>query len=84
MKDGLETLVPGIEFAALKDIEYKEFVRKVLEANPTRILTLPDMQLIWDTIVHNVFAFECSCVKETKANEVIIHNFRCSTSRTHD
>lgn len=84
VKDGLETLAPGIEFAALKDIKYKEFVRKIPEANPTRILTLPEMQLIWDATVHNVFAFECSCVKEAKANEILFHNFRWSTSRTGD
>ncbi|CAD6586123.1 MAG: hypothetical protein ASARMPREDX12_002277 [Alectoria sarmentosa] len=73
-KDGLETLVPGIEFAALEDIEYSTFVRGVLEANSKKIITLREMQLLWNAMVHNIFRFECRCVKEAKVNEVLVPN----------
>ncbi len=73
MKDGIETLVPGVDFAALKDVKYRTFARGVLEANRTRTITLPEMQLLWDALVYRVFRFECDCAKEGKANEVLIH-----------
>lgn len=82
VKDGLETLVPGVDFAALKDIEYQPFVRGVLEANPKNTITLSEMQLLWIALVHNVFKFECRCVKEAKANEVLIRNFNGHVSHT--
>ena len=80
MKDGIETMVPGVDFTALKDIEYRTLVRGVLEANPTRILTLPEMQLIWDTVVYKVYRFECGCVKEAKVNEVLFLSFNGQTT----
>ena len=72
MKDDVEILIPGIDFARLTDLRYQDFVREVLQANPTRMIALPEMQLLWDTIVYKVFRFECSCVKEMKGNEVFI------------
>lgn len=70
IKDGVETLVPGVDFSPLKDIEYRILVRGVLEANPTRSITLPEMQLIWDAIIYKVYRFECGCAKESKIIEV--------------
>ena len=80
VRHGLETLVPGIDFAALKDIGYRQFVRGVLEANPTRTITLPEMQLIWDAVVYKIYRFECGCAKEAKVNEVLIWIFSVQTT----
>lgn len=76
VKDGIETLLPGVDYVALKSIKYRAFVRSVLEANPARFITLAEMQLLWDATVHKVFRFECACAKESKANEVRIRTFR--------
>ena len=70
VKDGMETLVPNVDYVALRDIEYRTFVRAVLEANFPRQITLQEMQLIWDTLVYKILRFECACVKEGKAGEV--------------
>ena len=70
VKDEIETLVPGVDFAALKDVKYRTFVRPVLEANHPRMIMLAEMQLIWDALVYKLFRFECACTKESKANEV--------------
>lgn len=69
-KNGIEIVAPNVNLSALKHLEYRTFVREVLEANKSKIITLPDMQLLWDTIVYEMFGFECSCVKESRANDV--------------
>ena len=77
-KDEIETLVPGVDFNALKNIKYRTFVRAVLEASHPRMITLAEMQLIWDALVYKLFRFECACTKESKANEVrypYLHKF---------
>ena len=68
----METLLPNVDYVALRDINYRTFVRAVLEANSPRQITLQEMQLIWDTLVYKVFRFECACAKEGKANEVFL------------
>lgn len=83
VKDGLETLVPDIEFTSLKDVKYRPIVRGVLEANPTRTVTLPEMQLIWDAIVYKIYRFECGCAKEAKSIEVI-HPYSLARHRISD
>lgn len=75
-KDGIETLLPGVDYTALKSIKYRAFGRSVLEANLARSITLAEMQLLWDATVHKVFRFECACAKESKANEVLIRDIR--------
>ena len=70
VKGGIETLLPNVDHDALRDINYRTFVRAVLEANSPRQITLQEMQLIWDALVYKVFGFECACAKERKANEV--------------
>ena len=77
-KHGIETILPGVDYASLKDITYRKFVRDILEANfPTRV-SLSDMQLIWDALVNVIFGFECSCLKERKASEVGTHEVKGS------
>ena len=63
-KDGVETLVPGVDFVALEDISYHTIARRVLEANRPRIIRLAEMQLIWDAVGHLLIRFECSYLKE--------------------
>ena len=82
LKDGIETLLPGMDYAPLRSIKYRAFSRAVLEANQARNITLAEMQLLWDAMVHKVFRFECACAKESKANEVLAPNFRDSISFT--
>ena len=74
VRNGIETLIPGVDHAALKDIQYRTFVRAVLEANWPRTITLTKMQLIWIALVYKLFRFECACAKESKANEVILRD----------
>lgn len=45
-KGGVDTPVPGVDFAALEDVRYRSIVWRVLQTNPTRVITLPEMQLI--------------------------------------
>ena len=71
-RNGTETWIPNVDFIALKDVKYRCFVRDILEANPTRPIALPEMQLLWDAVVYTIFRFECSCAKEAKLNEVLI------------
>ncbi|KAM0799936.1 hypothetical protein BDR22DRAFT_909223 [Usnea florida] len=68
-KDSIETVIPAVGFFALKDVNYRNLVRNILEANPTRQIALPEMQLLWDAVVYTIFRFECSCAKEAKLNE---------------
>lgn len=72
VKGGIETLLPNVDYVALRDIKYRTFVRAVLEANLPRQITLQEMQLIWDTLVYKVFRLECAYAKEGKANEVVL------------
>ena len=69
----METLLPNVDYVALRDVNYRTFVRAVLEANSPRQITLQEMQLIWDALVYKVFRFECACAKECKANEVSLY-----------
>ena len=79
----METLLPNVDYVALRDINYRNFVRAVLEANSPRQITLQEMQLIWDTLVYKVFRFECACAKEGKASEVFLsRRLNCFLSLT--
>lgn len=44
-RDGIETLIPGVDFVALKDVQYRTLVRRVLDANPAKAITLAEMQI---------------------------------------
>ena len=84
VKGGIETLLPNVDYVALRDINYRTFARAVLEANSPRQIALQEMQLIWDTLVYNVFRFECDCAKEGKANEVrLCRLLNCFSSQTN-
>ena len=76
----METVIPGVDLVTLKDVNYRFLVRNILEANPTRQIALPEMQLLWDAVIYTIFSFECSCAKEAKLNEVLIQNLepRCT------
>ena len=74
-------MIPGVDLIALKEVNYRSLVRGILEANPTRQIELPEMQLLWDAVVYTIFRFECSCAKEAKLNEVLIQNYKPLSTR---
>ena len=65
-----EILVPLIGLRALQHVRYRSLVPLILEANRDEDISFADMQLLWDTIVHQVYYFVCACEKEAKAMEV--------------
>lgn len=83
VKNGREILLPGIDFTRLTNVKYRTLVRQILEANQGSQITLPEMQLLWDAVVHKLFGFECACVKEAKANEVNTHDLKDLTDCTN-
>ena len=63
-------MISQIGLRALESVQYKTLVPSILQANPDREITYPDMQLLWDAIIHKAYYFVCACERETKEIEI--------------
>lgn len=65
-----EFLVPRISFLALQQVNYVDFVKRVLQANPRRHISRFTMRELWVVIVTKTYHFEDTVDKELKIGEV--------------
>lgn len=65
-----EILVPRISLLALQQVNYLDFVKSILQANPSRIISRFTMEELWVAVVTKIFHFENALAKELKIGEV--------------
>ena len=65
-----EILVPRILLLALQQLNYLDFVKSVLQANPLITISRLTMHEIWATVITRIYHFEDPLDKELKIVEV--------------
>lgn len=71
MDHGLkQILVPRIMLLALQQLNYLDFVKSVLQANPLIIISRFTMEELWVAVVTKIYHFEDALDKELKIGEV--------------
>lgn len=63
-------VVPRISLLALQQVDYVEFVKSVLQANPLKTMSRFTMQELWVGVVTGIYHFEDTVEKELKIGEV--------------
>ena len=71
-----EITVPSIQVIPLHQLSYLKIVRKIIDANPTKMFTRLLLQEIWEAILDNVYAYENKGydLREEKKTEVRIRS----------
>ena len=65
-----EFLVPRISLLALEQLNFLDFAKSVLQANPRKTISRFTMQELWVTVVTKIYHFEDTLDKELKIGEV--------------
>lgn len=65
-----EYVIPRISLLALQQVNYMDFVKSVLQANPLKNISRFTMQELWVAVVTKVYHFEDTLDKELKIGEV--------------
>lgn len=68
--DNLVLLIPQILHCSIKYVNFKNMVRRVLEANEDQTIELSDMISLWNAIIHTMYHFEHPSKQQEKAFEV--------------
>lgn len=63
-------LIPRVLLLALQQLNYLEFVKSVLHANPLRKISKFTMEELWVAVVTKIYHFEDTLDKELKIGEV--------------
>ena len=66
----MRIVVPRIKLLPFEKVNFMDTVRWVLEANLSTNILLPDMVELWNTVVYDIYNFQCSCSQARKASEV--------------
>ena len=61
-----DIIVPDILLRPLHRISYLDLVRKILVANPTKMLELSVLHELWDAILNKVYDYEYKCREDKK------------------
>ena len=69
-EEGKGLLVPRISRLALQQVNYLDFVKSVLQANPLEKISRFTMQELWVAVVTKIYHFEDTLDKELKVGEV--------------
>ncbi|CAD6579093.1 MAG: hypothetical protein ASARMPRED_008953 [Alectoria sarmentosa] len=64
-----EILIPRIALLALQQINYMDFVKSVLQANPLKKISRFTMEELWVAVVTKIYHFEDALDKELKIGE---------------
>ena len=65
-----QILVPRILLLALQQLNYLDFVKSILQANPLMIISRFTMEELWVAVVTKIYHFEDTLDKELKIGEV--------------
>ena len=65
-----EILIPRISLLALQQVNYMDFVKSVLQANPLKKISRFTMEELWVAVVTKIYHFEDGLDKELKIGEV--------------
>ena len=65
-----EFLIPKIALLALQQVNYMDFVKRVLQANPLKKISRFTMEELWVAVVTKIYHFEDALDKELKIGEV--------------
>lgn len=65
-----EVVVPKVSLLALQQLNYLDFVKSVLHANPLKNISQFTMEELWVAVVTKIYHFEDTLDKEVKIGEV--------------
>lgn len=66
----MRILVPRILLLSFDQVTFLDMVRWVLEANLSTNILRSDMVDLWNSVIYDIYSFQCSCSQAKKASEV--------------